>query len=453
MDADRNAKLSRRAFLQSSAVLMGAGALLSACAVAQAPTGSVPAQEAKTLHLTTWENWEKDQGFLTAWDTFAQQNNVTIEPEHIPWSGYPDKMITLAAADSMPDVLRVNGHMTPVFGYRDILLPLDTFIERDGFDMEIYYPLLRRIYQYPEGRQLCLPQDNANYSSTYYNVDLLEEAGLEPPPDDWTYDDLLAYGEKLTKVENNRTVQYGVILVGSGYPSPAVIAFGGQMSDDNYAPTKANIDSEEHKALFEYALKAIDMGIHPTIDAMGEMQGSATALATGRVGIIAAEGLWSSNDLIQASNLHWDIAVSPRRSQDAPHRFATAGAGWGAPAKSADPDIAWKFLSFFMGPEGTEIVLKGRDPQFVWPSAIKEFSEKEATEKGKDHPKLLDCVNAAESVIPWWALHPNVEEIWTTVLGPISDQVLRKEKPVEDGLVEMQTKMQELLDKLPAKPA
>jgi multiple sugar transport system substrate-binding protein len=419
----------------------------------QAPAGSAPAQEAGTLRLTTWENWEQDQGFLTAWETFGQAHGVTVEPEFIPWSGYPDKMITLAASDSMPDILRVNGHMTPVFGYRDILMVLDPFIERDSYDMEIYYPLLRRIYQYPEGRQLCLPQDNANYSSTYYNVDLLQEAGLEPPPDDWTYDDLLAYGEKLTKVENGRTVQYGVILVGSGYPSPAVIAFGGQMSNDNYAPTTANIDSAEHKDLFEYALKAIDMGIHPTIEAIGEMQSNATALATGRVGIVAAEGLWSSNQLIQAPELKWDIAVSPRRSADTPHRFATAGAGWGAPATSKDPDLAWEFLKFFMGPEGTEIVLKGRDPQLIWPSAIKEFSQQEATQKGADHPKLLDCVNAAESVIPWWALHPNVEEIWTTILSPISDQILRKEKPVDDGLAEMQAKMQELLDKLPAKPA
>ena len=36
------------------------------------------------------------------------------------------------------------------------------------------------------------------------------------------------------------------------------------------------------------------------------------------------------------------------------YRFTTAGAGWGAPAASKDPDTAWNFLKFFMGPAGTE---------------------------------------------------------------------------------------------------
>jgi multiple sugar transport system substrate-binding protein len=449
-------EISRRSFLKSSLALASAGILSAACVAAPpaaAPQAAqpAPAGKLKEMKLTTWENWEKDEGFLKAWDTFYQKTGVKIAPEHIPWSGYPDKIVTLAAANSMPDILRVNGHMTPVFGYRDLLLKLNPFIDKDNYDMEMYYPLLRRIYQYPEGEQLCLPQDNANYAGTYYNVQLLEEAGLEPPGDDWTYDDLLVYAERLTKKEGDRTIQYGMYVVeGGGYPSPGVIAFGGQMSDDNFAPTKANIDSAEHRDLFNYVLQATDKGVHPTLDAIGELGGGAQALATGKVGLVVNQGLWVSNQLVDAPNLKWDIVVSPRRP-DKPHRFATAGAGWGAPAASKDPDLAWEFLKFFMGPEGTEIVLAGRRPDFVWPSAIKKYSEKEATDKGGAHPNLLKAVQAAENIIPWWALHPNVEQIWTTILSPISDQILRKEKAIDEGLAEMQTKMQELLDKLPAK--
>ena len=456
-------KIGRRMFLQSCLALAGAGILATAC---KAPAASEPQQPAtaaeavqptaapagsKEMRLTTWENWKDDPGFMKAWETFTEKTGVKISPENIPWSGYPDKMVTMAAAKTMPDILRVNGHMTPVFGYRDILLKLGPYIDKDSYDMDMYYPLLRRIYQYPEGEQLCLPQDNANYAATYYNVQLLEEAGLQPPADDWTYDDLLSYAEKLTKKEGSNTTQYGVVLIGGdGYPSPAVIAFGGQMSDDNFDPKKANIDSEEHRALFDYSIKAIDMGIHPTIDAVGEMSGSFQALATGKVAMVVNEGLWGNNQLIDAEGLKWEIAISPRR-EGKPHRFATAGAGWSAPASSKDPDLAWQFLKFFMGPEGTEIVLANRRSDYIWPSAIKKYSEKEATQKGSAHPKLLKAVQAAESIIPWWALHPNVEQIWTTILGPVSSEVIRKTKGIEEGIGEMQQKMQELLDKLPAK--
>lgn len=458
-------RIYRRTFLKSSLAMAGAGVLLLACKPAGG-TPVVPTQvsgqtvatqptpapaSGKQLRLTTWENWEDDPGFMKAWDTFFEKTGVKVAPEHIPWSGYPDKMVTLAAAKTMPDILRVNGHMTPVFGYRDMLLKLNPHIDKDGYDMAMYYPLLRRIYQYPEGEQLCLPQDNANYAGTYYNVELFEEAGLKPPAEDWTYDDLLDYAQKLTKKESDRTVQYGVVLIGGdGYPSPAVIAFGGQMSDDNFNPKKANIDSEEHRALFEFAIKAIDMGIHPTVDAIGEMSGSVQALATGKVAMVVNEGLWASNQLGEAKELKWDLAISPRR-EGKPHRFCTAGAGWGAPVSSKDPDLAWRFLKFFMGPDGTEIVLANRRPDFIWPSAIRKYSEKEATDKGTAHPNLLKAVQAAESIIPWWALHPNVEQIWTTILGPISSEVIRKTKGIEEGIGEMQQKMQELLDKLPAK--
>jgi multiple sugar transport system substrate-binding protein len=459
-------KISRRLFLKSGMVLAGAGMLAVACGpkVTPEPTSEEPAsEEAPTeaspqgpqyeldeMRLMTWENFEEDPGFLKAWEVFTEKTGVKISPEHSPWSGFPDKIITLAAAGNLPDIFRVNGHMTSVFGYRDLLLKLNPFIEGEDYDMDMYYPLLRRIYQYPEGEQLCLPQDNANYASTYYNKKLFEEAGLDLPPDDWTYNDMLEYAEKLTKREGGRTTQYGMVLYSGGYPSPPVIAFGGQMSDDNFNPKQANIDSEEHRDLFQYVMDAIEAGIHPTIEATNDLGGATQALATGKVAIAAAEGLWVSNSLADATDLEWDILVSPRRSGK-PHRFCTAGAGWGAPAASKDKDLAWDFLKYFMGPEGQEIVMSNRRVDYIWPSAIKALSEKEAQDKGAEFPNLIKTVNAAEDIIPWWALHPNVEQIWTTILSPISEEVVRKEKTIDEGLAEMDAKMQELLDNLPEK--
>ncbi|MFQ5614846.1 MAG: ABC transporter substrate-binding protein [Anaerolineales bacterium] len=70
------------------------------------------------------------------------------------------------------------------------LLNLSPLIEREGKEwVEDYYPGLVDGYRY-EGELYGLPAV-AQPEVMYYNVDLLAQRGLQPPPMDWTFDDFI----------------------------------------------------------------------------------------------------------------------------------------------------------------------------------------------------------------------------------------------------------------------
>jgi multiple sugar transport system substrate-binding protein len=458
--------MSRRDFLKGVGGTVMFGVLASACAPQAAPTsapqtgtqggGAAQAGAAQPggpveWRFATWENYQNDPGYLKSLEKFSQDNNVKINPEVIPWTGFVQKMLTLAAANSLPDIFRVNGSHVAPYGYRDVLYDLTPYIQRDNFNMEMYYPRIRRIYQYPVGKQIALPEDNANYAAAYINTKLFQEAGVDVPKAGWTWDDVTTLAEKLTKKQGSRTTQYGVFIETSGYPSPVIISLGGQMSDDNYNPKKATFDTPEHADAFNYLLDLIyKRGVHPSPQAGQELGGGSSAFATGKVAMLVGEGLWANNEFTEAKDLKWTLVPAPHRAGKDP-RHAIAGAGFGMPRMMKTADLGWKFLKFFVGPEGWQIRLDARRKDYIWPSAIKEFSAKEAQSKASLFPALPDVIKATEVAVPWWMLHPNLEEMWATVLTPVSDQILRQEKTVEAGLGEMQAKAQKLVDNLPAK--
>ena len=85
----------------------------------------------------------------------------------------------------------------------------------------------------------------------YYNTARLQEAGLEPPPSDWTRDDFLEYAQALTVDANGDGTpeKYGYAFDNSGLfvsAMPWIYANGGDIvTDDFCAPTVTDPKVEE----------------------------------------------------------------------------------------------------------------------------------------------------------------------------------------------------------------
>ncbi len=77
-----------------------------------------------------------------------------------------------------------------------MLLDLTDYMARDGVNAQEEFG---NFYTY-EGRFYGLPASSVQVS-IYINKDMLDEAGLPLPPNDWTFDDWADYARKLTKGE------------------------------------------------------------------------------------------------------------------------------------------------------------------------------------------------------------------------------------------------------------
>lgn len=100
------------------------------------------------------------------------------------------KLLCGIIGNSPPDIFKREANLFGDIAARDILLPLDEFVEADkarpdGLHEENYLPGLWDSGKGMDGRLYAIPE-STNALFLAYNKDLFKEAGLDHPPKDWT---------------------------------------------------------------------------------------------------------------------------------------------------------------------------------------------------------------------------------------------------------------------------
>jgi len=109
----------------------------------------------------------------------------------------PQKLMTAIAGGAPPDVMYQNRFAVSGWAARGAFMPLDDLIERDAIDLSDFYPACLNEASY-RGNIYAIPYDT-DCRALYYNIKLFREAGLDPDRPPRTWDELLEYGEKLTR--------------------------------------------------------------------------------------------------------------------------------------------------------------------------------------------------------------------------------------------------------------
>mgnify|MGYP000234782395 CR=1 FL=1 len=82
-------------------------------------------------------------------------------------------------------------------------------------------------------------------SALYFNKTLFDEANVEYPNEDWTWDDLIAAAKDLTKKDGDVTTQYGFQCDEYNRMFLSILrSYGGEVFNDMENPTEAIYNSE-----------------------------------------------------------------------------------------------------------------------------------------------------------------------------------------------------------------
>ena len=105
------------------------------------------------------------------------------------------------------------------------LLKLDDYIEKsDKVDMSNYMPEITELYTY-DGSYYAVPKDYDTIA-LWYNKKMFDDAGLEYPNENWTWDDLYEAAKKLTtgdkygfcmNTSNDQDTYYNMVYSMGGY--------------------------------------------------------------------------------------------------------------------------------------------------------------------------------------------------------------------------------------------
>ncbi len=321
------------------------------------------------------------------------------------------------------------------------VVPLDPFIQKSNFDLAPFGTSLESLRY--EGKHYQLPY-MVHPSMLMYNKEMFQAAGVTPPAEGWTWDDLRAIAQKLTQGEGDQKIW----------------GFSPQFADNIVSMYFSQAGADIRQAYQDEQLVKDAFQLFGTMVQVDQSMPQAPRRNMEDNGPINSNEDFAQGKaamtIMNVSSLRYmfggresftvDVAPLPIRpggkmvSRAYPQSFGIA-------ANSPNQEAAWRFLSFVTGPEGAAILAKsGSVPVYNTPEVKAAWFERQpAPPPGTEvlFETTWDFGTSSGSVTP-----PSQEEmerlrqIFTALYGNLN-AVMAAEKSWEDGFAEYQQALKE----------
>ncbi|MCX6046847.1 MAG: sugar ABC transporter substrate-binding protein [Chloroflexi bacterium] len=428
-----------RLFVLLSALLVMAF-VVGACAVpaAQAPAASTSGGQAAsaanpvTLTWAVWGSPEEVASHQAVADVFTKEHpEIKIEIWSQPWNDYFTKIKTLWAsgdAKSIPDVAFL--WPTPSYAAQGVLENLDPYIEKSGYKIDDYWPGLLESAKF-DGHVYGFPRD-IDVGVLYYNKDIFKEAGVDLPTDKWTWDDLLAAAEKLTKKDaNGKVTRYALAMEGGKYDK-WVNQNGGALLDDMRNPSKCTMADQPAMDAIKFFTGMMDKGYAMRDADLSAAGGDQAVFQSGQAAMIIQNT--SRVSAFNAAKMNYDVQVVPIPKGG--KRFnAAGGAAWVMSAGSDNKDAAWTFISWLQSTGGGEKVYTDRGE--IFPALQSTANEDFLKQDQPPTNRQAVVTEASASGVGGFGYFPDWDELNSSIMSPATSKLWSGEGKPEDILPEM----------------
>jgi multiple sugar transport system substrate-binding protein len=357
------------------------------CGAALALSCSAPKKVGGSIKVLNWGTEQEGQVWNDLAAEFEKKTGIKVEVETAEWSVYWDKINTLYAAGTPPEVFAMDAPLFMDWYSRGALSSLQPYLDKDKKFLDGIYPQALAAYKTSEG-YYGLPRD-CQTIALFYNKDMFDAAGVKYPDDSWTYDDLRAASKKLTVISpSGKIAQWGFqadLYDIEGFMSEAVWAYGGEiMSADNTKTLLA-------KNMAPWKLISDMVHVDKSIpDQESLAQYGSDAFLAGKAAMVTT-GHWSV-PTYQDVTFKW--AVAPMPKGPAGRVTSINSAGFVMAKNCKNPDAGWEWIKYVLSKEGQS---KLAELGFDTP-ARKEVAESSVflDQKVKiDHKIFLDAIQYA----------------------------------------------------------
>lgn len=209
-----------------------------------------------------------EQGYEEFWkgvktDFEAKNPNIKIEWVTAPYGEVVNQVINMAGGGDKVDMIFGEIGWVPGLADAGLTVPVDEILPADY--LADFYPAILDSFNI-DGKPYGLPMYVSPYV-LYYNKDLFKQAGLDPDLPPKTYDEMLTYAEKLSKLKDfngNQVYAFGQttasVPVSGSSINGMIFNFGGTLLADDGT---LSIDNQGFKDTFTM-LKTLDQkGYNP----------------------------------------------------------------------------------------------------------------------------------------------------------------------------------------------
>lgn len=287
--------------------------------------------------VLTWGMWAATETEEQQWQELADDvnrahPNIRVELETTGWGPYWTRLQTQLASGTQPDIIAMQSLRAYGFYSLGGFQPLTSFIDNDpDMDMDDFDPYM--IEALSQGGEVYgLPYD-AGPRVLFYNIDLFEEYGVDPPDGDTTWDEWVEIAAALTRDGN-----HGFSAVSTIDQALAWMAGAGGYYYDTDAEMYDLTASGTLEGLQFFAdLVNVHQVMRP-IDDPGNPNFSREQFYTGTVGMVD-EGPWQATNI--RANADFRVGMAPLPIGPAGRRTPIAGSGFAMSAETAHPEEAY----------------------------------------------------------------------------------------------------------------
>lgn len=301
------------------------------------------------LVFMIWDSGQKS-GMEDIAEAYMEDHpDVTIKVQASGWDEYWTKLEAAAKSGSLPDIFWM--HTNQMYTYADAGILADC---TDIVDETNYAETAVENAKGSDGRIYGVPKDKDTVA-LLYNKEIFDEAGVEYPTAEWTWDDL----ESASQTIYDKTGKYGYMAYSHdqiGYWN-FVYQNGGQILSDDGSEAMYTEPATSDAIKYYVGLQENDWC--PTQEQFANT-GAAEMFFSGQ-GAMYYAGNWDLANLCATypdMNGKWDVAVVPKCPNPAEgdgRAVISNSVSYATGAEGANHDIAMDFLEFLGSEEGQRI--------------------------------------------------------------------------------------------------
>lgn len=404
------------------------------------PSGSSDGELKGTIRFSTWGSLDEKKVNEDIIAAFEEDNpGCKVELEFIP-EQYVAKIDTMFVGGNAPDVIYGHPHYFANWASKGLLMDLDERFKEDEdffYNDEVFSTEVYDGFKW-NGKHIATINGHDTYL-LFYNKDMFDAAEVDYPTDDWTWNDLVEAGKKLTVLEGDNK-QYGITL--SNNPQdlfPYIYSHGGSIFDDMNNPTKVTFDNPDTVAGLQFMQDL--MYKHKIAPTTQDNQALGGSFDTGRVAMDIT-GMWAVVSRKNITDFNWDVANLPIR-EGYPRKTGVLYAGYAISKNTKNPELAWEFAKYFQSDKGQELL----SSLGLITVINKQIASSDAVLGGPGMPEHHALrVSSIDYAQQSYGFLTNLDEIHTKVMSPLFDQLLANTKDPVAVAKEMQEGLEKMLN-------
>lgn len=246
------------------------------------------------------------------YEAFSEEHpTIKVDIETVGYDDYFTQMQTRVAGGTAPDCYELNIENFAAYAAKGVLAEIKD-VDTSGINETALHAFN------VDGKQYGVPGSFSNVV-LIYNKDLFDQAGVEYPDADWTWDDAQAAAEKIRALGDDIYGIYAPTTYNEFFKVAA--QYGGSLLNED--KTEFTINSAPNQEAAEMMVgRIVDSNVQPTEAQMGGMK-DWDLFESGRLGMIPT-GIWAFGEFTEACEFNWDICVEPGGTQKATHFFSNA---------------------------------------------------------------------------------------------------------------------------------